>query len=242
MRPVSDRLARRALSLFVCVLALAAVAGCGGGSVNTEPSAAPKPASTTPPPPPPSVVPGTEAQATQPPVAPAPQARVPDGTALATGWKYRYDMISPANSNFGVTTREVYLYFRPDTTSVGFRLENRMGLPIKIFWDESTFLDINGRTYKAVHRGVTYDTKDMPQEPTYVRPGETYADFLIPVDLLNSPEAAAGQGVRAMLPTDLSAQSMIGRVFGPNLVLGLENDARQTFEIRFKVASVYSDR
>ena len=231
MRPVSVRLARRAALLVACALFVGSVAGCGGGSTNAAPNPAPKPASS-----------GPVAQSDQAPIAPAPQARVPEGSALATGWKYRYDMISPANSNFGVTTREVYLYFRPDTTSVGFRVENRLGVPVKIFWDESTFLDVYGRTYKAVHRGVTYDTKDMPQEPTYVRPGETYADFLIPVDLLNSPEAATGQGVRPLLPTDLSAQSMIGRVFGPNLVLGLENDVRVSYDIRFKVASVYSDR
>jgi len=229
MRPVSARFARLA-TLFAAGALLVGSAGCGGGAAHHPPSATPKPAS------------APVAQADQAPIAPAPQPRVPEGSALATGWKYRFDMISPPNTNFGVTTREVYLYFRPDTTSVGFRVENRLGVPVKIFWDESTFLDVYGRTYKAVHRGVTYDTKDMPQEPTYVRPGETYADFLIPVDLLNSPEAATGQGVRPLLPTDLSAQSMIGRVFGPNLVLGLENDVRVSYDIRFKVASVYSDR
>lgn len=228
MRPVSVRLAGPAVLVLAAAFVLGSAAGCGGGAVNTGPSAAPKPAPV--------------AERDQAPVAPAPQARVPDGTSLATGWKYRYDMISPQNSNFGVTTREVYLYFRPDTTSVGFRLENRLGVGIKIYWDESTFLDVYGRSFKAVHRGVTYDNKDSPQEPTYVAPGATYADYLIPVDLLNVPTAAAGQGVKAMLPTDLSAQSMVGRIFGPNLVLGLENDVRQTFEIRFKIVSAYSDR
>ena len=67
-------------------------------------------------------------------------------------------------------------------------------------------------------------------------------DFVIPVDLLNDPEAAAGQGGRKMLPTDLSAQSLIGRTFGPNLTFEVENAARQTFEVRFKVVSAYQDR
>lgn len=227
MRSNSARLERRA-ALLVLLAVLGSAAGCGGGTVNTAPAVTAK----TPPPPP--------EPAAQPPMAPAPNTRPTDGTTMATGWKYRFDMISPPNQNFGITTREVYLYFRPDTSSVGFRLENRLGVAIKIMWDESTFLDVYGRSYKAVHRGVTYDTKDSPQEPTYVRPGQTYADFLIPVDLLNSPEAAAGGGVRLLLPTDLSAQSMVGRIFGPTLVLAVENDAAQrTFEVRFKIASVY---
>ena len=233
MRPDPTRAVRRAVLLLLSAAVVASFApGCGGGSANTGPTVVPKT---------PASGPVVEAP-DQAPVAPAPDTRQTNGTSMATGWKYRYDMISPPNSNFGVTTREVYLYFRPDTNSVGFRLENRLGVGIKIYWDESTFLDVYGRTFKAVHRGVNYDNKDQVQEPTYVAPGQTYADFLIPVDLLNVPTAAAGQGVKSMLPTDLSAQSMIGRIFGPTLVLGLENDVRQSFEVRFKVASVYSER
>jgi len=227
MRPVPARTVRHAAVILTLVAVFGSTAGCGGGAANQAPAVVPRSAHET---------------SAQAPVAPAPEARAPVGGTLATGWKYRFDMISPANQNFGVTTREVYLYFRPDTTSVGFRLENRLGVPIRILWEECTFLDVYGRSFRAVHRGGTYDTRDQPQEPTYVRAGETYSDFIIPVDLVNSPDAASGQGVRPLLPTDLSAQSMVGRVFGPNLVLALENDVRQTFEVRFKVVSVYSDR
>ena len=172
----------------------------------------------------------------------APSVAPPASPPAASGWRYRFDMISPANVNFGVTTREVYLYFRPDTTAVHFQIENRLGVPIDILWDESTFLDAYGRSYRAVHRGVSYSSRDSPQEVTHVQPGARYADYLLPVDLYNDPRAAAGQGPRALLPTDLSAQSLIGRVFGPTLVLSGENGERLTFEVRFKIASVYSDR
>ena len=177
---------------------------------------------------------------TAPSAAPPPPA--PAAEKLATGWRYRFDMISPANDNFGVTTREVYLYFRPDTTAVHFQLENRLGVPIDILWDECTFLDVYGRSYRAVHRGVSYDTRDSPQEATHVQPGARYSDYLVPVDVYNDPRAAAGQGPRAILPTDLSAQSLVGRVFGPTLVILGENGERRTFDVRFKIASVYSDR
>ena len=213
-------------ALAACVLAFA-LAGCGGGAVDTAPSAQVPPAT-------PSSG-GTELPGT--PVAPQ-----GEGDKLATGWKYRFDMVSPANDNDAITTRELYLYFRADTIAVHFQAENRLGVPIKILWDESTFLDVNGRMWKALHRGATYSTRDLPQEPTYLQPGQRYADFVIPVDLLNDPEAAAGQGGRKLLPTDLSAQSLIGKTFGPNLTFEVENAGRQTFEVRFKVVSAYQDR
>lgn len=193
-----------------------ALAGCGGGAANQAPVAAPAPG------------------------APPPSAST--ASQLATGWKYRIDMVAPPNDNFAITTREVYLWFKPDTTAVTFQVENRLGVPIHILWDESTFLDIYGRTSKAVHRGVTYQSRDMPQEVKILAPGERYTDFVIPADLLNDPGAAAGQGARLLLPTDLEAQSMVGRSFGPTLVLTGENGERLTFATRFRVVSVYQER
>ncbi|MEO6463220.1 MAG: hypothetical protein ABIP29_09105 [Candidatus Eisenbacteria bacterium] len=217
LRASLPRVARRLLALALVPACLAgALAGCGGGAVDTAPSAAPPP-------------------------APAPP-RAAEAEQLSSGWKYRFDMISPANANQAITTREMYLYFRPDTTAVHFQIENRLGVPIDILWDESTFLDVYGRSHKAVHRGVTYATRDLAQEVTHVQPGQRYSDFVIPLDLLNDPRAAAGQGGRLLMPTDLSAQSLLGRIFGPTLVVLGENGERRTFEVRFKVASVYADR
>lgn len=223
-RSLPSRAARRfafAITLAITPALLAgALLGCGGGAVDTAPSATLPPASTPPAPPP----------------------RAVEADPLSSGWKYRFEMIAPANDKQAITTREMYLYFRPDTTAVHFQVENRLGIPIDILWDESTFLDVYGRTYKAVHRGVTYATRDLAQEITHVQPGERYSDFLIPVDLLNDARAAVGQAGRPLLPTDLSAQSLIGRVFGPTLVITGENKERRTIEVRFKVVSVYADR
>ena len=212
---------RSFVSSAVAASALAfslALAGCGGGAVENAPSAA------------------------VPAPAPAPP-NAAEAAKLSSGWKYRFDMIAPPNDNQAITTREMYLYFRPDTNAVHFQVENRLGIPIDILWDESTFLDIDGRVSKAVHRGATYATRDMPQEITHVQPGQRYSDFIVPSNLLDDPRAAAGlSGGRPLLPTDLSAQSLIGRIFGPTLVITGENGEKRTFDVRFKVASVYSDR
>lgn len=218
-RRSSSRAARLLPAAIVPALLGAMIAGCSGGGTldTTPPSAAP----------------------------PGPAAGAPPAASvekLATGWKYRFDMVSPANDNDAITTREMYLYFRADTIAVHFQVENRLGVPIDILWDESTFLDTYGRVYKAMHRGATYATKDLPQEETHIQPGQRYSDFVVPDDLLSDPGAAAGTGGRKLLPTDLSAQSLVGKLFGPTLVFRVGNDERRTFEVRFKVVSVYPDR
>lgn len=203
---------RFAIVSLVALVVVVAASGCGSGGAQNPPAAAPPPGSSQ----------GTD--------------------RLASGFLYRFDMTSPANDNFAVTTREVYLYFRPDTTAVHFQLENRLGVPIRILWDEGTFIDTEFRTFKAVHKGVRYDNRLLPQDPTWVQPGMKHIDFLVPVDLLNDPAAAGGQGMRQLFPTDISAQALVGKSFGVKLVIEVENQQRIEFPARFRIASVYPAR
>ena len=138
---------RRALLALgaLAVLAVPALAGCGGGAEQNPPAAAPTA--------------GAPADTTAP-NAPAPALpAAPSTDRLATGYRYRFTMTAPPNDNSAVTTREVYLYFRPDTSAVQFQVQNRLGVPIRILWDECSFQDTELRTFKAVHRGTTYQNR-----------------------------------------------------------------------------------
>ena len=187
------------------------------------------------------------------PIQPAPTTQAGDSAPtgaqtansaaeLASGWRYRFDMISPQNDNFGVTTRELYMYFKPDTSAVSMRIENRLGVAVKILWDEMTFTDADGRQSKAVHRGATYDTRLNPQEPTYIQAHQVYSDIVFPVHLFDDPSAASGTGIRPLLWSDLRAQSYVGKTFGFTLVVAGENDQRLSYDIRFRIASTYPVR
>jgi hypothetical protein len=223
-----------------------AATGCGGGASQQSPSGAP-PAAGSPPN-------GSQPLPTsKDPIQPAPTLPTGDSTPtgapssnsaaeLSSGWRYRFDMISPSNENFGVTTRELYMYFKPDTNAVSMRIENRLGVAVKILWDEMTFTDADGRTSKAVHRGATYDTRLNPQEPTYIQAHQVYSDVVFPVSLLDDPNAASGTGIRPLFYTDIRAQSYVGRSFGFTLVVAGENDQRVSYDVRFRIASTYPVR
>jgi hypothetical protein len=197
-----------------------ALAGCGGGAAQNTPAVEPPPPAETP--------------------TGAPSQN--SAAELATGWRYRFEMTSPQNENFGVTTRELYMYFRPDTNAVFMRVENRLGVAVKILWDEMTFTDAEGRTSKAVHRGATYDNRLQAQEPTWVQAKQTYTDIVFPVHLLEDPSAAAGRGARELLPTDLRAQAYVGKSFGFKLVFLAESEERLEYDVRFRIASTYPVR
>lgn len=225
------------------------VAGCGGGASQQQPAASPPPPGAqggspqTATPQPTSKDPLTPAT-TEPVSETAPTGAPSQSSAaeLASGWRYRFDMTSPANDNFGVTTRELYMYFKPDTGAVAMRIENRLGVAVKILWDEMTFTDADGRMSKAVHRGVTYNTRLNPQEPTWIQANQVYSDIVFPVHLLDDPNAASGTGIRPLLWTDIRAQSYVGKSFGFKLVVAGENDQRLEYDVRFRIASTYPVR
>jgi hypothetical protein len=238
-----------ALLVLGCAFVALVAAGCGGGTAQQTASASPPPpapqgsAPQTATPQPTSKDPLTPAT-TEPATGSEPTGAPSQTSAgeLASGWRYRFDMTSPANDNFGVTTRELYMYFKPDTGAVAMRIENRLGVAVKILWDEMTFTDADGRMSKAVHRGVTYNPRLNPQEPTWIQANQVYSDIVFPVHLLDDPSAASGTGIRPLLWSDLRAQSYVGKSFGFKLVVAGENDERLEYDVRFRIASTYPVR
>jgi hypothetical protein len=204
-----------AWSAWVLALMLASTGCGGGGASNAPPASAPPPAG-----------------------APASAGSTGNSAAsLNTGYRYRFNMIAPPNDNNAITEREVYLYFWPDTSRVWLRLENRLGTPIKILWDQSRFTDADGRVFRTVHEGITYQRRNDPQDYTEVFALQRHHDWLAPVDLLEDPTAQQGGGMRLLFPTDGSAVGFLGRSFGASLVLEIEGRAR-TYNLLFKVESV----
>lgn len=177
---------------------------------------------------------GGEPPASVPPPVPE-GGESADVTNLGAGYRYIFNMTSPANDNFAITDRAVYLYFWPDTAHVNFRLQNRLGTPIKILWDACRFTTTEGITYPAIHRGVTYENRNRPQGFATVLGLEQYTDWLAPNVLLESPSAASTGTLPLLFPTDALAMSYRGRSFYVDFVLEIDNTPvtyRLAFEIR----------
>ena len=216
----------KVLPLFVLVALTLTVVGCGGG--GEAPATTPDN---------PAAIPGSasgEAPAATPEggIAPAPGAGGP-----STGYTYRFRMTSPANDNFAITEREVYLWFWPDTTKVLFRLENRLGTQMRILWDECRFTTAEGITFRTIHQGITYEKRNLPQNYQIVPGLGRYNDWIAHVDLLDDPNAAAGGEMRKLFPTDVSAMSFVGKQFSIRFVLEIENVPR-TYNLVFEVENV----
>ena len=69
-----------------------------------------------------------------------------------------------------------------DKKKISFSLLNKTKHSIKIVWDESVYIDQNGRSNRVMHQGVKYIKKSQPQPPSIVAPLATIEDVVIPAD------------------------------------------------------------
>ena len=231
----------------VATLLGGALAGCGGSVAPPETAPPPGPAGApasgpTGAPPPGAVPPGAPPPGTGGAVPGDPRlTSQPADGLLSTGWRYRFDLVSPANENNAIRERAVDLYFWPDTTRVWFQLQNRVGQPLKILWNEFRFRDTDNRVFKVVHEGIPYERRNDPLDYTLVSGNQRYSDWFAPVDLLEDPTAAQGGGMRRLFPTDGMAASFVGKTFGATFVLEIDGLPKQ-YDLIFKIQSVIPPR
>lgn len=63
-----------------------------------------------------------------------------------------------------------------------FDLKNKTKYPIKINWDEVTYVDPNGEAKRVIHEGVKYVNRNETQATTTIPRGAKVSDFLVPSD------------------------------------------------------------
>jgi hypothetical protein len=154
-------------------------------------------------------------------------------------YRFRFRMLQPSggSSGFNFQDRDLSFYFKPSPASVYFQIENRQNRPVTIDWEQSQFLAPNGQFGKLAHSTTTWDQRFSYQPPTTVNGLQRYGDYVFPNNSLVDPAGTGQQLHRVMLPEDQQAMQFTDRVFGMDLVILIEGQAR-TYTVRFKVDSV----
>ena len=72
---------------------------------------------------------------------------------------------------------------------------------IQIIWNESVYIDENGRSNRIMHKGVKYSEKSKSQPPTIVPRGVTITDTIVPVDNISYSIVGSGWTIEPLLPS-----------------------------------------
>lgn len=93
----------------------------------------------------------------------------------------RVELTAPVRGTMAHSTAAYSIAFGMDPEELGFVLENKGARPIRIVWDETSFIDGSGRTHRVMHVGVRYADRAQPMPPTMVPPGSRVEDIILPV-------------------------------------------------------------
>lgn len=111
----------------------------------------------------------------------------------------------------------------PANKQLAFSLKNKTDNPIKVDWNQLSFVDTDGKAHKIMHQGVRFMERDRQQPATTIPPGASVEDFVYPSDevrLIGSswstpmlfpeaPKAAAfkGKSFSLFMPLEINGET-----------------------------------
>lgn len=76
------------------------------------------------------------------------------------------------------------IVFDPTTKGIGFDLKNKTEAPIKLDWNNVSFVDFEGDAHRVIHADIRYIERDRTHPPTIIPPSVKISDLVYPADLI----------------------------------------------------------
>lgn len=149
-----------------------------------------------------------------------------DGIVSDASLKYRDDLL--------------HISWNFQRSFVNFSIQNNATSSLKIIWDDMTFVGLDNKSKRVIHKGVKYDDKDKPQAPSVVMSNSSLTDLLIPSSniyysrLLGKWSAHALVNDISFSPEDESTQHASGnkiQILLPVIV----NEKRYEYQFVFEI-------
>jgi hypothetical protein len=160
----------------------------------------------------------------------------PRPDALRLVWKYEvthsgdyagkqiFVMTSPwENRELLFEDQAIRIQFSISEKQIGMILQNKMPLPIKVDWNNISYVDITGVAHRVMHTGVRYIERDRPQVPTVIPPAAMIQDVIIPSDHIAYTSGPGGRwSSRSLFPGLSETDRYVGSSFSVFMPLELE--------------------
>jgi hypothetical protein len=98
-----------------------------------------------------------------------------------------------------------------------------LNAPIKVDWNNVSYVEIVGLAHGVVHTGVRYIERDRPQVPTLIPPGAMIDDAIISSDHISfSSGSGGGWSSKALFPASQKTDLYIGKSFSVFMPLEID--------------------
>ncbi len=159
-------------------------------------------------------------------------------TALAS-WQpiqYRFTMVKPAESESLVYEDDTLkVVFGVSRKGINFTLRNKTEGPLKVDWNQWSYVDVEGKSHKVFHRGVAYKDKETSLPPSTIPPTAALEDVIVPTDYVEWSNLESGYRTLELLPDNSTASTFVGKtlsVFMPVEVNGTVKNYLFSFRVK----------
>ena len=123
----------------------------------------------------------------------------------------------------------------PSRRGVDLTLQNKTQNPVRIDWNQVSYVDIEAVAHKVLHQGVRFVQRDQPMPSTTVPPGAKVSDQIYPSDAVVFAERE--WVMPPIFPAGPDALSLKGKTF--SIFLPLEvNGATKNYNFVFSIDDV----
>jgi hypothetical protein len=149
---------------------------------------------------------------------------------------YNFSLVKPVAAN-DISFSDKYISVAWDISEnqVGFTLTNKTNEPIKINWDQASFVDINGSSKQVIHSGVRYINRDSPQVPTIIPPTAKLNEIIVPKT--NIYYGYSNWKVEPIFPEGPLAKSYANKEFSVFLPLEIEGKSKY-YSFTFRINNI----
>jgi len=166
---------------------------------------------------------------------------VPESAINVVGWeikpqnpvfRYHIKLIKPAESNeLSYKDNLISISFKPNYKQLAFQLKNESTKPIRVIWNEASFVDVESKAHKIIHKGIKFIDKEKAMTATTIPPEAILDDLIAPIDLTELVDSE--WKTKEILPRKRIAD-LKGKVFSfflPLVIGNIQKDYLFKFEI-----------
>lgn len=145
---------------------------------------------------------------------------------------YILSMIKPLPSrDLSFQDPFIQIEFDISKRQIAFVLRNKTNAPIKINWNEVSYIDIATSSHKVMHSGVKYTSRAEPQPSEIVPPTAKLEDIVFPIDYVSYDTEWTKNALFPEAPKALLYKGQAFSVFMPLEINGRVKNYLFTFKI-----------
>jgi hypothetical protein len=123
--------------------------------------------------------------------------------------------------------------------AINFSLKNKTDGPLKIDWNQWSYVDVDGNSHRIFHKGIAYKDRETSLPPSVIPPTATFEDVVFPSDYSRWSDVGGGFQSLDLLPQAVSASAYVGKTLSLFMPLEVNNTVKNyLFSFKIKEAQV----